>query len=67
MQQRLAHIGVDMPRKTAEPGFDSVYAFADAGKAEIVDDPLKNAGFVVSALPVFVPYRNGCCEVAKPT
>jgi hypothetical protein len=33
MDQRLADIGIDMARQTAEPSFHGVEAFADRGKA----------------------------------
>ena len=57
MDDRLADIGVDMAGQRAEPGFDRVYALADGGEAETVDDALDRADLFIR--PGAIRVRHG--------
>lgn len=65
MDQRLAHVGVDLPRQAAQPGFDGIHGLADAGEAEAVDHALDGAHPVLDTGAVLVPNGDGGGQMAE--
>ena len=53
--RRLADIGIKMPRQAAEPGFDRVQRFRDAGEIAALDDLFSSLEPGIGYMPVFVP------------
>jgi hypothetical protein len=61
--RRLADVGVDMPGQRAEPGFDGIDAFRDAGEVAALDDLLHEAKFFGRESRIGVPDRDAGGDV----
>ena len=56
--RRLAHVGVDMPRQAAEPGFDRVQGLAHAGEVAALDGLLHQSQPFCRDGRILVPDRH---------
>ena len=61
--RRLADVGVDMAGQAAEPGFDGVDGFADAGEIATLNSLLDQAQFLFGGAGVFVPNRHSRSDI----
>ena len=61
VDQRLAHIGIDMARQASKPCFNGVQTFVDRRESESVDNPLHRTGSFLNSFPAFGGnrYRRG--------
>ena len=51
----LTHIGVDMPRQAAKPGFDRVDGFRHAGEVAALDCLLDEPELLVGNTSILIP------------
>ena len=65
VDERLADVGVNMPRQARQPGLDRVDAFADRGEAERMDDALGGAQLFFGARAVAVRHGDRRREIAE--
>ena len=63
VQQRLADIGIGLARQRAEPGFDRIDAFGDAGEPAPPDHALDGPDLVFGNPGILIPDDN--CGRAK--
>src|SRR5215831_14601068 len=63
---RLAHIGVDMPRQAAKPGFDRVDGLRHAGEVAALDRLLDEPELLVRDASILIPNRDCRGDVDLP-
>lgn len=69
--RRLPHIGVDMPRQAAEPGFNGVHRLDHAGEIAPLNDLLDQSQLFISGIGIRIPNRDsrrdkGLSDLIRP-
>jgi hypothetical protein len=64
--RRLADVGVDVARQTAEPGLDRIHRLAHAGEVASLDGLFDQAQTIVGNARVLVPDRHGRGDISLP-